>query len=69
MSNGTTQHESLSPEEFKVRVLKQRFAERVAEYEDFIANLITQNAQLQGQNEQLSAELSAVSEPKANPEA
>lgn len=40
--NNEEQQESLSPEEFRVRVLKSRFAEKLAQAEDEIATLITQ---------------------------
>lgn len=48
---GTTleNEQQLTPEQFQVRVLKQRFAERITEYEEEIANLYTQVAQLQQQ--------------------
>jgi uncharacterized protein YigA (DUF484 family) len=57
MSNQTTQDEQLSPEEFKLRILKQRFAERTAELEELVATLATQNAQLQQENQQLQQQL------------
>ena len=43
----SNQEEELTVEEYKVRVMQQRFAERITEYEDIIATLITQNAQLE----------------------
>ena len=54
--------DQMTAEEYRVRVLRARFAERVSEYEDQIATLITQNAQLQ-------QELDALREQNAPDEA
>ena len=43
----------LTADEYRTRVLRARFAERVAEYEEQIATLITQNTQLQQENQAL----------------
>lgn len=39
----------LTPDEYRVEVLKKRFSERIAQYEDEMSYLITQIAQLQAQ--------------------
>lgn len=56
------QTQELTPEEYKVRVLKSRFAERVTEYEDVIAELITQNAQQQQRIQELEGNTNGVVE-------
>lgn len=49
--------EELTPEQYKVRVLRSRFAERVTEYEDIIAELLTTRAQLEQRVQELEEQL------------
>lgn len=41
--------------EYKVQVMRSRFAEKVAEYEDLVANLVTRNTQLEQELNQFKA--------------
>lgn len=52
----TTNNQELSPEQYRVEVLKRRFAQRAVEYEEEIATLVTQNVQLEQQVKALTEE-------------
>jgi hypothetical protein len=53
--NETEQGKEMTQEEYKARLLKQNFAQRVVSYEDVIAELQTQLAMLQQQLQVLEA--------------